>query len=166
MTVLTAANALRNHVAFRNTSLRHLSDFLEQVRNQVTTISVAETREITALFLLVLRGRGNAESTFPLVPGQTFWMGLVSMLRAAVSGPPFIAGPHFETFTFTIDDVPKVRVTSTTEDFVVLPITVEMLRAATVASTSFGASVDFSELLHSPKPFTLLDLLLGRDVNV
>src|SRR5438445_7875935 len=80
MTVLAAAHALRNHVAFRDTSLRHLTDLVEMARGDARELAFGTTERIRSVFFVLLRGRALADSIFELTPGDVFWTGLVPTL--------------------------------------------------------------------------------------
>src|SRR5437870_4824028 len=152
MTVLAAAHALRNHFAFRDTSLRHLTDLAEMARGDARVLAFGTTERIRSVFLVLLRGRalaqlaevGLADSVFEFTPGDVFWTGLVptlaqmgTMQRTARRA----RSPRGRPFTFALEDR-DVEVTAVAaEGALILPLTRQVLSAAANASTSFAMSV-------------------------
>jgi hypothetical protein len=166
MTVLTAANMLRTFPAFQKTSLRHLTDLVEKARPKVMTIHVDDPKPVSAVFSLVLSGHGVAGSILPLAPGQTVLMALIPMLEALMAGTsfagrPFIAGRPATGFTFTLANT-DVPLKSTTETLWILPLDRDLLHDATIASPSFGSSVDLGVLFNPQRAYSLFDAVLGR----
>src|SRR5437899_10216623 len=145
MTVLAAAHALRNHVAFRDTSLRHLTDLVEMARGDARVLTSGTAERIRSVFFVLLRGRALADPIFEFTPGDVFWTGLVPIVLAWMGiTPPTASMTRFhgrESFAFALEDH-DVEVTAVAaEGTLILPLTRQVLSAAAHASTSFAMSV-------------------------
>jgi hypothetical protein len=145
--VVSAAHALRRHPVFARTSIRHLTDLVELARPDVTVIPFDATEVVSAVFLLLLQGTVSAGPTFALLPGEPFWSGLYALVAGiGMSAASFPSAPTMVGFEN------DVRLKGTTVGgTTILRLTEKVLLDATLASTSFGLSVDLSPLAQHPK---------------
>jgi hypothetical protein len=163
MNVVDVAHVLRDYPVFRNTSLRHLTDLVELARPDAKVLPFRATEKITGAFVLALRGRAVAQGQFLLTPGEVFWSLLPAILFDAAS---FAVGRdvggfsrrRLTDFLLLLEQPLDVEGTAA-DDTLVLPLTEDLLRNATLASTSFAKSVDLRPLGH---PGSLYDFFLNK----